>query len=341
MITYVVDLAERSYPIHIGSGTLSMLGAELQRLKATRALIVTNTTVGPLYAQKAAASVAQTEIPFSVCELPDGEEFKDLGHLNQILTAAAEAGLDRHSVIVALGGGVVGDMAGFAAAIWMRGIRFIQVPTTLLAQVDSSVGGKTGVNVPAGKNLIGAFHQPGSVLIDTDVLKTLPERQISAGIAEIIKYGFLGDETFVETLEKVMPALRVLDTDVERESGVRAKLNLGHTFGHAVEKLSGYGHWLHGEAVGTGIVMAAVLSEELGNIGPADVERVRKLVATSGLPVEIPGISQEAAYKAMQGDKKSLAGVIRFVVMNRIGDTQIQTVQPELVFKTMKRCGWV
>ena len=198
------------------------------------------------------------------------------------------------------------------------------------------------------------------MLIDTDVLKTLPERQISAGIAEIIKYGFLGDETFVETLEKVMPALRVLDTDVvsevvarccrmkaeivhedERESGVRAKLNLGHTFGHAVEKLSGYGHWLHGEAVGTGIVMAAVLSEELGNIGPADVERVRKLVATSGLPVEIPGISQEAAYKAMQGDKKSLAGVIRFVVMNRIGDTQIQTVQPELVFKTMKRCGWV
>lgn len=360
MITYVVDLAERSYPIHIGSGTLSMLGAELQRLKATRALIVTNTTVGPLYAQKAAASVAQAEIPFSVCELPDGEEFKDLGHLNQILTAAAEAGLDRHSVIVALGGGVVGDMAGFAAAIWMRGIRFIQVPTTLLAQVDSSVGGKTGVNVPAGKNLIGAFHQPGSVLIDTDVLKTLPERQISAGIAEIIKYGFLGDETFVETLEKVMPALRALDTDVvsevvahccrmkaeivhedERESGVRAKLNLGHTFGHAVEKLSGYGHWLHGEAVGTGIVMAAVLSEELGNIGPADVERVRKLVATSGLPVEIPGISQEAAYKAMQGDKKSLAGVIRFVVMNRIGDTQIQTVQPELVFKTMKRCGWV
>ena len=183
------------------------------------------------------------------------------------------------------------------------------------------MGGKTGVNVPAGKNLIGAFHQPGSVLIDTDVLKTLPERQISAGIAEIIKYGFLGDETFVETLKKVMPALRALDTDVE--------------------KLSGYGHWLHGEAVGTGIVMAAVLSEELGNIGPADVERVRKLVATSGLPVEIPGISQEAAYKAMQGDKKSLAGVIRFVVMNRIGDTQIQTVQPELVFKTMKRCGWV
>ena len=360
MITYVVDLAERSYPIHIGSGALSMLGAELQRLKATRALIVTNTTVGPLYAQKAAASVAQTEIPFSVCELPDGEEFKDLGHLNQILTAAAEAGLDRHSVIVALGGGVAGDMAGFAAAIWMRGIRFIQVPTTLLAQVDSSVGGKTGVNVPAGKNLIGAFHQPGSVLIDTDVLKTLPERQISAGIAEIIKYGFLGDETFVETLEKVMPALRALDTDVvsevvarccrmkaeivhedERESGVRAKLNLGHTFGHAVEKLSGYGHWLHGEDAGTGIVMAAVLSEELGNIGPADVERVRKLVAASGLPVEIPGISQEAAYKAMQGDKKSLAGVIRFVVMNRIGDTQIQTVQPELVFKTMKRCGWV
>ena len=353
--------ASRQYEILIERGLLRRAGELVRSVtNAGTVMLVSDDSVWPLYGETVQKSLAESG--FSVCRFvfPHGENSKCAKTYLALLNALCENRLTRADAVVALGGGVAGDMAGFAAAIWMRGIRFIQVPTTLLAQVDSSVGGKTGVNVPAGKNLIGAFHQPGSVLIDTDVLKTLPERQISAGIAEIIKYGFLGDETFVETLEKVMPALRALDTDVvsevvarccrmkaeivhedERESGVRAKLNLGHTFGHAVEKLSGYGHWLHGEAVGTGIVMAAVLSEELGNIGPADVERVRKLVAASGLPVEIPGISQEAAYKAMQGDKKSLAGVIRFVVMNRIGDTQIQTVQPELVFKTMKRCGWV
>lgn len=357
-----VDLGDRSYPIHIAPGAMSLLGEELRRIGATAALIVTNDTVGPLYLEKTLSNLRRSvpDLKVVTVTLPDGECYKDLVHVQQILDAAGEARLDRKSVMVALGGGVVGDMTGFAAAIWMRGIDFIQIPTTLLSQVDSSVGGKTGVNLPAGKNLVGAFHQPRSVLIDTEVLKTLPAREVSAGIAEVIKYGLLGDADFVTSLESDMLALRALDADVltrviahccrmkagivradEKEHGERAKLNLGHTFGHAVEKLAGFGTWLHGEAVGAGLVMAAVLSEELGYIGATDVERVRKLVESSGLPVVIEGISASEAMKAMAGDKKAVGGVVRFVVMRALGATSIETVEEAVVRKTMARSGWV
>ncbi len=362
MRTYTVALGERSYPIHIGSGAMAMIGDEVTRLKATRVLVVTNTTVGPLYEEAVMKSLrlAAPDVPAAVCRLPDGEAYKDLAHVETILTAASGAGLDRRSVMVALGGGVVGDMTGFAAAMWMRGIRFIQIPTTLLAQVDSSVGGKTGVNLPAGKNLIGAFHQPSSVLIDPTVLKTLPAREVSAGLAEVIKYGFLGDASFVARLEEDMAKLRALDFDTvertvehccrmkaeivhedEREGGVRAKLNLGHTFGHAVEKLTGYGTYLHGEAVGIGTVMAADLSRRLGNLAAADADRITALVRAAGLPVRVEGLEAEAAYRAMQGDKKSVGGTIRFIVMKSVGDTVIQTVDRDVVFDVMHSAGWV
>lgn len=361
MIDLTVELGPRSYPIHIAGGALARLGSEIKRLKATRVLVVTNTTVGPLYEDRALASIrAQCpDVPAAVIRLPDGEGYKDLDHIAMILQAAVDAGLDRKSLMVALGGGVVGDMCGFAASIWMRGIEFVQVPTTLLSQVDSSVGGKTGVNLSAGKNLIGAFHQPRSVVIDTGVLKTLPGREISAGIAEIIKYGFLGDAAFVARLERDMPRLRALDGTVveevvahccrmkadvvkadEKENGVRAKLNLGHTFGHAIEKLTGFSTWLHGEAVGAGTVMAAMLSEELGYIGAGDVARIERLVAASGLPVRIEGLDAQAAYRAMQSDKKSVGGEIRFVVIRAIGETAVEKVPFEAVQKTMLRAGW-
>lgn len=362
MRTYTVELGERSYPIHIASGALRMAGNELKRLGATRVLIVTNSTVGPLYENDVINSVtdAMPDVSVKVCRLPDGEAYKDLEHVQMILAAASEAGLDRKSVMVALGGGVVGDMTGFAAAMWMRGIRFVQIPTTLLAQVDSSVGGKTGVNLPAGKNLIGAFHQPSSVLIDPTVLKTLPAREVSAGLSEVIKYGFLGDSSFVSLLERDMKKLRSLDTEAiektvehccrmkaeivhedEREGGVRAKLNLGHTFGHAVEKLTGYGTYLHGEAVGVGTVMAADLSRRLGFLSEADVARITSLVEAAGLPCRVEGLDATAAYRAMQKDKKSVGGTIRFIVMTRIGDTVIQAAERSIVFDVMHGAGWV
>ena len=361
MIRYQVELAERSYPIWIGAHAIESLGEELRRIRATAALIVTNTTVGPLYESETVAAIkrALPELPLATVTLPDGESYKDIERVMQIIDAAAAAGLDRKSCIVALGGGVVGDMAGFAASMWMRGIRVIQVPTTLLAQVDSSVGGKTGANIAAGKNLIGAFHQPSSVLIDPLVLKTLPKREVSAGIAEIVKYGVLGDAEFFSLLERKMDALRKLDSDTvsrvvahccamkadivrqdELEAGVRAKLNLGHTFGHAIEKLTGYGTWLHGEAVGAGMVMAAVLSRRLGYIDGEAVERIRNLVLRAGLPDRVAGLSAKEAYRAMKGDKKSQGGVIRFVVIRDIGRTEIETVAEEAVFETMQECGW-
>ncbi len=361
MIEIDVDLGERSYPILIGEGALAAAGSEAARLKATRVLVVTNTTVGPLYAARVVESL-QAALPdarVGVAELPDGESYKDLAHVNTILEAAVDAGLDRKSLMVALGGGVVGDMTGFAASMWMRGIGFMQIPTTLLAQVDSSVGGKTGVNLAAGKNLIGAFHQPSSVLIDPAVLKTLPARQVSAGIAEVIKYGFLGDAAFVGKLEEKMPALRALDSAVvseivahccrmkadivrrdEKETGERAKLNLGHTFGHAIEKLTGYGRWLHGEAVAAGTVMAADLSARLGYITEEDVGRIRALVAAAGLPEQIGGIDAAAAWQAMLGDKKTLGGVVRFILMHAVGESAVERVPQEAVFETMHACGW-
>lgn len=362
MIEIRVELAERSYSIHIASGAINRLGLEVKRLQATRVMIVTNSTVGPLYLKKALESLAADcpSVPVSVVTLPDGECYKDLNHIEKILYGAVDAELDRKSVMIALGGGVVGDMTGFAAGIWMRGIRFIQVPTTLLAQVDSSVGGKTGANLPAGKNLIGVFHQPSSVLIDPDVLRTLPQREVSAGIAEIVKYGFLGDARFVALLEKDMAKLCALDPETvekvvahccrmkadvvrndEKENGIRAKLNLGHTFGHAIEKVTGFSTWLHGEAVGAGTVMAAMLSEELGYLKHEDVERVRRLVANAGLPTAIADIDSQCAYQAMLGDKKSLGGEIRFIVMRAIGECTVEKVPEEAIRKTMIRVGWL
>lgn len=356
-----VDLMGRSYPIHIGNGALRLLGTELKRLKATSVLLVSNSTVGPLYEGAALRSIRaeMPDIPVSVVILPDGECFKDLHHIEKILAAAVDAGLDRKSFMVALGGGVIGDMTGFAASMWMRGIDFIQVPTTLLAQVDSSVGGKTGVNLPSGKNLIGAFHQPRSVIADISTLRTLPEREISAGIAEVIKYGLLGDAQFFEYLEEHMSELRALDEVVvstvvahccemkkeivsqdEREAGVRATLNLGHTFGHAIERLTGYSTWLHGEAVAAGCVMAAMLSQELGYLDERDVERVRVLVAAAGLPVCISGLSIEAAKRAMVADKKSVAGVVRFILMEKIGKSFIAEAPIEKIESVMSRSGW-
>ncbi|MDO4937196.1 MAG: 3-dehydroquinate synthase [Sutterellaceae bacterium] len=361
MIDLTVELGERSYPIYIAEGALDKLGSEVKRLRATRVLVVSNTTVAPLYAEKALQSIrsACPDLSVGLVELPDGECYKDLAHIEKILDGAVETGLDRKSLMVALGGGVVGDMCGFAASLWMRGIDFIQVPTTLLSQVDSSVGGKTGVNLAAGKNLIGAFHQPRSVLIDTDVLKTLPAREISAGIAEIIKYGFLGDADFVARLERDMPKLRALDAQTvgeivahccrmkaavvredEKENGVRAKLNLGHTFGHAIEKETGFDTWLHGEAVGAGTVMAALLSQKLGYLTDDEVCRIRNLVEASGLPTHIDGIDAQAAYRAMLGDKKSVGGQIRFIVMTAVGQCHIEKVPEDVVWATMKQVGW-
>lgn len=360
MIELTVEVRDKSYPIHIGEGALALIGQEVKRLKATSVLVVSNTTVAPLYEKRVLESVrSAVDVPVSCVTLPDGECYKDLMHIEKILGAAVDAGLDRKSYMLALGGGVIGDMTGFAASMWMRGIDFIQVPTTLLAQVDSSVGGKTGVNLPAGKNLIGAFHQPRSVIADTSVLRTLPAREVSAGIAEIIKYGLLGDAAFFTYLEEHMAALRALDPEVvsyvvahccemkkaivaedEKEAGVRAKLNLGHTFGHAIEKLTGYSAWLHGEAVGAGCVMAAMLSQELGYLSENDLERVKALVEAAGLPVCIPSLPMQAAKAAMAGDKKSVAGVVRFILMESIGKSFIAQAPEEKVDGVMLSSGW-
>ena len=284
---------------------------------------------------------------------------KNLETLASVWQALSEQGATRHSLLINLGGGMVTDLGGFAASTFKRGIAYINIPTTLLAQVDSSVGGKTGVNLPAGKNLIGAFHQPRSVIADTTVLKTLPQREISAGVAEIIKYGMLGDAEFFAYLEENMAALCALDADVvatvvarccemkkeivredERESGVRAKLNLGHTFGHAIEKLTWYSTWLHGEAVAAGCVMAAMLSEELGYLSEEDVARVKALFEAAGLPTCISGLSMDVAMKAMASDKKSVAGVIRFVLMKKIGTSFVQEAPRDKIESVMIRSGW-
>lgn len=356
-----VELDVRSYDIWIGKDSFTQLPLEVKTLGTTKVLIVTNETVGPLYLQ-GIENLLQESLPqvaVSHVVLPDGERYKDLAHIQTILDAAVRAHLDRKSLIVALGGGVVGDMAGFAAAIWMRGIDFVQIPTTLLAQVDSSVGGKTGVNIPAGKNLIGAFHQPRAVFINPEVLHTLPARQVSAGIGEVIKYGFLGNVRFVQYLENHMQALRALDHDTvsevvarccrlkaqivkddECEHGIRAKLNLGHTFGHAIEKLAGYGTWLHGEAVGAGTVMAAELSRELGFLRKDEVERITSLVAAAGLPTHIDGICAQEALQAMKTDKKSLNGVLRFVLLKSVGESFVSSVDEAAVLHVMKNFDW-
>ena len=353
-----VDLAGRSYDIHVGSGLLERLAEFVGPLRPSRLLIVTDARVGSLYAARALAALRPLA-PAATFELAGGETGKDMRAVEAVLDALLAAGADRKSVVIALGGGVVGDIAGFAAAIYMRGIRFVQVPTTLLAQVDSSVGGKTGVNHPRGKNLIGAFHQPEAVVADTDTLRTLPPRELSAGLAEVLKHGLLADADYFARVTSGLPQLLACDEQAltmsigrsceikaaivardEKESGERALLNLGHTFGHAIEALTGYERWLHGEAVGCGMCLAADLSQRLGLIARPDVEVVERAIAAAGLPTRIEGLSREAALESMRGDKKTEAGEIRFIVLERIGRAVQRTVPPAALEATLAAGGY-
>ncbi|MFV8572342.1 3-dehydroquinate synthase [Marinobacter sp. SBS5] len=335
-----VDLGERSYPIVIGSGLLGSYDLT-PWVSGSQVMIVTNETVAPLYLEKAKACFPGKQI--DVVTLPDGEEHKNWQTLNLIFDGLLENRHTRHTTIAALGGGVVGDMAGFAAACYQRGVPFIQIPTTLLSQVDSSVGGKTGINHPLGKNMVGAFHQPQAVLIDTDTLETLPAREVSAGLAEVIKYGLIRTPQFLGWLEDHVDALRALDTVAlgeaiyrsceckaevvsldEKEGGLRAILNLGHTFGHAIETFAGYGNWLHGEAVGTGMMMAADLSVREGHISPSDKDRTNRLIRRAGLPERAPeGMTEEDFMRLMAVDKKNVDGQIRLVLLRELGDAWV------------------
>jgi 3-dehydroquinate synthase len=346
MRTLRVELDNRSYPIHIGSGVLARPEILKPHLGDSRVAVVTNETVGPLYLERLRPLLGDAS-PVTVV-LPDGEQHKTVAVLTRVFDALLESRCDRRTTIVALGGGVVGDIAGFAAACYQRGVPFIQVPTTLLAQVDSSVGGKTGVNHPLGKNMIGAFYQPRAVIIDTDTLGTLPHRELQAGLAEVIKYGLIRDAAFLGWLEQNLERLLARDADAlayaierccrhkadivaadEKESGVRATLNFGHTFGHAIETGVGYGHWLHGEAVAVGMVMAADLSRRLGWLAGADVERTEAIIARAGLPVRAPaGVDIARLKELMAVDKKAQAGRVRFVLLKAIGEAVVTADVP-------------
>lgn len=356
-----IDLADRSYSIAIGSGIFDSPAAYSALPTAQSALIVSNTKVAPLYASRLRLALQRQYEKVHVVVLPDGEEYKTWQTLNLIFDALLANGCDRKTVLFALGGGVVGDMTGYAAASYMRGVPFVQIPTTLLAQVDSSVGGKTGINHPMGKNMIGAFYQPRMVLCDLDTLKTLPPRELSAGLAEVIKYGPIADLDFLAWIENNMGALLAQDTDAlthavkrsceikawvvaqdERESGLRAILNFGHTFGHAIEAGLGYGEWLHGEAVGCGMVMAAHLSERLGLVDTAFVKRLCDLVKRAGLPVTGPSLSQTdnagRYLELMRVDKKAEGGEIRFVVIDGPARAAIRTAPDALVREVINLC---
>ncbi len=346
MASVRVELGSRSYDILIGSGLLrapeSFAGCARARASA---LVVSNTTVAPLYLETLSQALRGQFARVLHCVLPDGESYKDWRTLNQVFDTLLQERCDRRSVLFALGGGVVGDMTGFAAACYMRGVDFVQVPTTLLAQVDSSVGGKTGINHPAGKNMIGAFHQPRLVVADVDVLRTLPARELSAGLAEVIKHGAIADAGFFGWLEHNMPALRALDpqavahavrrcceikADVvardETESGARAMLNFGHTFGHAVEAAMGYGNWLHGEAVGAGMVVAAELSLAQGLIDADAARRLRALVQAAGLPLRVPQLPVARYLELMRVDKKAEAGEVRYVLLAGLGAALLRSL---------------
>jgi 3-dehydroquinate synthase len=337
MKTLNLDLGDRSYPIHIAPGLLEQPGLIRKYIRGESAFVVSNTTIGPLYLDK--VEKALDGLKFDSILLPDGEEYKNLEAMNLVYTSLLEGRFDRNTTLIALGGGVVGDITGFAAASYQRGVPFIQIPTTLLSQVDSSVGGKTGVNHPLGKNMIGAFYQPQAVIIDINTLNTLPDRELSAGISEIIKYGILGDVELFNWLEDNIEALKARDPDAltyaiarscmdkadivaadEKEQGKRALLNLGHTFGHAIETGLGYGKWLHGEAVACGMVMAASLSAELGWISASDVDRIRTLISRASLPVDPPpSMTAERFRELMAIDKKVLDGKLRLILLKALG----------------------
>jgi 3-dehydroquinate synthase len=342
MQTLKVDLGDRAYPIHVGPGLLDQSDLVLSHLGQKRAVIVTNTTVGPLYLERFSRALMEAGVRVDSVILPDGEVYKNWETLNTIFDALLTQRAERKTTLIALGGGVIGDLAGFAAACYQRGMPFIQVPTTLLAQVDSSVGGKTGINHPLGKNMVGAFYQPQLVLADTDTLATLPDRELSAGLAEVIKYGLIRDLPFLDWLEANMEKLVARDTEAlgyaiyrscqnkaavvaadERESGQRALLNLGHTFGHAIETGMGYGVWLHGEGVSAGTMLAADLSRRMGMIQQADQDRIARLFLRAGLPVVAPDLGVDAYMNAMSVDKKVESGRIRFVLFRKLGDAFI------------------
>ncbi len=364
-----IDLAERSYSILIGSGLLGDSHTYADLPAADAALIVCSAIVEPLYAERLSQALAPHFRKLHRVVLPDGEEHKTWQTLNLVFDALLQHRCDRNTVLFALGGGVVGDMTGFAAASFMRGVPFVQVPTTLLAQVDSSVGGKTAINHPLGKNMIGAFYQPRLVVCDADTFKTLPQRELSAGLAEVIKYGPIADMAFLDWIEANLAALmardpaalalavkrsceikaRVVALD-ERESGLRAILNFGHTFGHAIENGMGYGQWLHGEGVGCGMVMAAQLSWRLGLVNEAFVQRLTRLIERAGLPIvgpqlpvsgngETQGQSNADRYLSrMRGDKKAQAGAIQFVVIDRPGSAVLRSAPDDLVRQVIDAC---
>ena len=333
-----VALGERSYPIHIGDGLIGALPELLRGRAVSRVAVVTNPTVADLYLGRVQQALADAGFPVVAIMIPDGEAHKTLATWAHILDRLLAARLDRKSAVLALGGGVVGDVAGFAAATYQRGIDLIQVPTTLLSQVDSSVGGKTGVNHPLGKNMIGAFYQPKLVVIDTATLASLPERELRAGLAEVIKYGLIRDHGFFAWLERNVQALLAGDTDAlahaievscrhkaevvandETEQGERALLNLGHTFGHAIEAGLGYGAWLHGEAVAAGTVLAARLSARLGWLSESDVDRIARLFSAAGLPTQGPPLGADRYLELMSRDKKVVSGNARLILLRAIG----------------------
>ncbi len=342
MDTVNVALGARSYPIHIGQGVLGRGDLIAPHIPGSSLMVVSNETVAPLYLDRLLGSLTAWRTDTVV--LPDGEQYKTLETLDRVYTALLEGRHDRHTTLIALGGGVVGDITGFAAASYQRGVPFIQVPTTLLAQVDSSVGGKTGVNHPLGKNMIGAFHQPRCVIIDTDTLNTLDRRQLSAGLAEVIKYGLIGDPDFFSWLERHMEALlarepeaiahairrscedkaAVVAEDERERSGRRALLNLGHSFGHAIETGMGYGVWLHGEAVACGMALAASMSRRLGWLAEDDVQRIVSLLRRAGLPVSPPeALDRKRFLQLMAVDKKVIDGRLRLVLLRGIGEAVV------------------
>jgi 3-dehydroquinate synthase len=342
MQTLHIQLEDRSYPIYIGEGLLSQIKLIESHLKQKHVAVVTNTTVAPLYLDALLTLLKQNGIKAFPIILPDGEIYKNQETLNLIYDALLREKCERTTTLIALGGGVIGDMTGYAAATYLRGVPFIQIPTTLLSQVDSSVGGKTGINHPLGKNMIGAFYQPQCVIADIDTLKTLPSREFSAGMAEVIKYGLIRDAAFFDWLEKNMEGLIKLNPSLlieailrscqnkadvvemdEHESGVRATLNLGHTFGHAIENAMGYGVWLHGEAVATGIVMAAHLSKLMGWLKDLEFNRIVKLLKEAQLPINPPKINEDQYMRLMSMDKKVVDGKIRLVLQKGIGDSVI------------------
>ncbi len=347
MIEITVELGDRSYPIRIGSGLLGSQDLS-EFLVGSQVLVVTNETIAPMYLRSVLDNFSKNSIHADSLILPDGERFKNLETLNKIFDRLTELRHNRTTTLVALGGGVVGDMTGFAAACYQRGVNFVQLPTTLLAQVDSSVGGKTGVNHAAGKNLIGAFCQPRAVIIDTDILKSLPDREYAAGMAEVIKYGLIADAKFLDWLEQNMSALMQRDADLiaraiaiscetkarvvaadETEQGVRAILNLGHTFGHAIEAYQQYKDWLHGEAVATGMVMAAELSMRMGNITEQDFLRAKRIIAAAGLPTDPPEQMKGRDFLHLMGlDKKVLDGRLRLVLLKALGEAIVTSEFP-------------